>query len=358
MSNNQILTLTRKLDASIIHFWDVTSGDMISSKRNIFRIIINGIEHNFKLPIPWKRQGFGISRLSARLGRIDKGNAVFSPDRSAVIVLYFGGIYRIDLETKCVSRVGELENCRNVLHQGIAIGHDSILIGEYCTNFDFKSVKVWRSNDQGRSFHVVHEFPAKSIFHTHGVYLDPFTEDFWIPTGDFEGQCHLYRANPDFSKIEKIGDGSQKYRAVSLMFSQERVSWGMDSPLETSRIISINRQDFSMRQGQVFDAPVWFTKRLEDGLMLLQTTVEPGRAVQTSWAEVFASLDGNKWISVFRAKKDVWPMRLFKFGNIGFADGPQTSERFALFSEALEGIDGQAFEARLDLDRLHAELSG
>ena len=40
-------------------------------------------------------------------------------------------------------------------------------------------------------------------------------------------------------------------------------------------------------------------------------------------------------------------MRYFKFGVVAFADGPQNSDDFVLFGEALQGMDGRVIRASI-----------
>ena len=40
----------------------------------------------------------------------------------------------------------------------------------------------------------------------------------------------------DFSAIKTYGDGSQKWRTVSLMFKEDKICWIMDSPNEIAKL--------------------------------------------------------------------------------------------------------------------------
>jgi hypothetical protein len=338
-----VMRPARMPNSEIVHFIDSATGDFIESRGHVFHVGMAGKIHRITLPLSVDRRILAINRLGRRALRLDKANAVFVENRSAVVFAYQGVFYRWTSDSNELVRTGTLKQCRNVLHQGVAVVDENrIFIGEYGHNAAREAVPIWCSPDAGRSWSIVHEFPARTIKHVHGVYPDPFSSDLWIPTGDFEGECFLYRTDPNFSRMEKFGDGSQTWRTVSLLFEPDRICWIMDSQLETSHLFELDRRTGVLRRGRSFPGPVWYVKQLQDNFSVAQTTVEIGPGVRSDSAHLFVSRDNETWIEVAKFKKDLWPMRYFKFGVLAFADGPQTSQNFALFGEALQGFDGQA----------------
>ena len=123
----------------------------------------------------------------------------------------------------------------------------------------------------------------------------------------------------------------------------------MDSQLETSHLCIFDRKKKTIHKGQAFPGPIWYGKQFIDGGFLLASANEVGPGVRDDCAHVFFSHDGLSWSEVLRVKKDFWPKRYFKFGVLGFADGPQTQTEFAIFGEALRGMDGKAFLCNLEI---------
>jgi hypothetical protein len=329
--------------AEIVHFLDAGTGDFIESRGPLFQIGTQGKRYQVLLPLAAGKRLLSGSRLARRALRLDKSNAVFVEHGTAVVAAYQGGLYRWSADSQAVVRTGSLRQCRNVLHQGIAVLDEKrLLLGEYGQNANREAVAIWGSADAGRSWSVVHEFPAGSVKHVHGVYRDPFSDSLWIPTGDFEGECFLYRTDADFACMTRYGDGTQVWRTVALLFAPDRISWIMDSQLQTSHLMHLDRQSGTLTRGRSFPGPVWYVKQLQDDVTLAQSTCEIGPGVHTDSAHLFLSRDHDTWVEVAKFKKDSWPMRYFKFGVLGFADGPQTSSRFALFGEGLRGFDGKA----------------
>ena len=115
----------------------------------------------------------------------------------------------------------------------------------------------------------------------------------------------------------------------------------MDSPLQDSYHIVLDRKSRTIKTKQFFPGPVWYIKRLEDGFYLAATTQELGPGVKDQYAHLMVSKDLEKWEDVYQFRHDGFPKRAFKCGVIGFADGHQKSDSFYIFFEAIKGFDGK-----------------
>ena len=154
-------------------------------------------------------------------------------------------------------------------------------------------------------------------------------------------------SDQDFLQLKWHGDGSQKWRPVSLFFMPEKVIWVMDSPIQKAYLQIFDRKDGSITEGQYFPGPVWYSKQFESGDAVLQTSVEIGDEVKSKDSIIFYSNNLVDWEEVYRFKKDFLPMPFFKFGVIAFADGKQSKDDFVLFGEALSFLDGVAIKASI-----------
>lgn len=336
------------LDAESVYYYDSETSDTVTSIGNRFSARLDGREYRFSIPVPSRFMPFLPFRLCRRALRLDMANVVVNHDRSGLVILYQGLLFFFDLADQSIRQVGRMRHCRNVLYNGIAVTEKGIYFGEYGANTDRAAVPVWCSRDGGRSWNVVHEFAQGSIKHVHGVYVDPFSELLWIPTGDFDGECFLHCVDEDFGMLETFGNGTQQWRPVSLLFEQDKILWGMDSQLETSYLQEFDRATGTLTRHNEFPGPVWYSKQFADGNALLQTVVEVGPGVKSDHAHLYASRDNRAWDEVVRYEKDRWPMRFFKFGVLSFADGPQTSDDFVLFGEGLVDMDGKAVIASVE----------
>ena len=333
------------LDREIIHY---AQGDtLISSKFATIYFNRGAEEKKIKLPTSPLKKPFGLLRLGRRALRLDKCN-VFLHQQNLIIIRQ-GQVYLYKRDEDRLIPTLQLKNCRNVLHQSINSSPDGyIYFGEYGANKERKPVPVYRSVDGGESWEEIYTFPAGSIKHVHGCFYDKYSDKIWVCTGDFEDENWLLVADKDFKTINKIGDGQQQFRTCNLIFTETEVHWLMDSQLEPSYHIIYNRATADIQVGQQMMGPVWYVKELTDGYYLAATTQEIGDGVLDDKAHLYYSTDLKTWHTLALFEHDGYPMRYFKFGIIGFADGLQSSQDFYMFFEAIKGVDGKSLYCRLE----------
>jgi len=319
-----------------------------------FRTVIlqkAGKTEEFQIPGSTWESLFGWNRLARRALRLDKCNVVpveVFGSSGGLVIIRQGGVYHYDLASRELNQTLRLRNCRNVLHQSVAVVHGKTLyFGEYGNNSGRADVPIYRSQDGGKSWKEIFTVPAGVVKHVHGCYWDPVEEKVWVFTGDFAGECFLLRADKDFQQVEWIGDGGQVYRACNAFFEADEVHWIMDSQIEPSHHVVLDRRTRKVTKKTIFPGPVWYIKRLVDGYFLAATAQEIGPGVKDSFAHLMVSRDLENWVELHRFEHDGLPKRYFKFGVIGFADGAQSSEKFPLFFEALKGVDGRIVECRI-----------
>ena len=337
--------LNKIYNTEIVHYF--SGNDLITSKFNKFKIKYKTYNCTITLPIDLLEKLLGLFRLSRRALRLDKCNAFVSGTK--LVLIRKGKVYSYDLETNSLIKTLELKNCRNILHQSLcenSNGH--LFFGEYGNNGDRKPVNVYKSTDNGKSWKVIYQFKAGEIKHIHGCYYDPYEDKIWTLTGDFENENIIMKSDENFTSNEKIGDGSQKYRSVSILFQEEFVHWIMDSPIEKSYHYVMDRKTYEIKKKSLFPGPIWYIKQLTDGYFMAASSVEIGEGVLENNACLFISKNLEEWKLIAKFKKDVLPMRYFKWGVIAFADGEQTSKNFALHFEALKKVDGKSYIYRLN----------
>jgi hypothetical protein len=338
------------LNPEIVHFYDSVNKDIILSHCNKFYLNIDNKENFFIIKLNWYLNFFSKFRILRRLFRLDKSNVVLNYKRDGVIILYQKIIYFYNFQNKICKKVSRLKNHRNVLHNSIAVTKNGIFFGEYGPNNIREKVPVWCSYNDGRSWKIIYNFPRNSIKHVHGIYNDPFENSLWITAGDNDNECFIYKVpNKNFKKIIKYGDGSQEWRAVSLLFKKKYVIWGMDSPLQTSFLKIFNKKTKELRTGRSFPGPVWYSKTFADHSAVLQTSVEIGCGVKSTYSCLFYSKDLVHWYQIYKFKKDIYPKKLFKFGVIAFSEGKQNSKDFLFSAEGLKKIDGKVFLGKINL---------
>lgn len=333
--------------AEIVHFADPTM--MITSRHNRVSVTAGDAVHEIVLPEAPYRRALGQFRVARRALRLDKCNVTpTGADRSGLVIVRNRQAFHYDFEHSRLTPTLKMRHCRNVLHGAVTVlDHDNVVFGEYGPSGSVVPVPIYRSTDGGRGWKVVYEFSPGSVRHVHGCYWDPVEEQYWIFTGDADDEVCVMAANRDFSRVTRIGGGSQRWRACSAFFTEKYVYWGMDSEREDSHLVRFDRESRTIEIGQLFPGPVWYTKRTSDGLYLAQSSCESGAGVHDEYGHLFVSRDLERWQEVGRFPWDGLPKGWFKLGVIGFAEGEQSSDRFYIFGEALRGIEGRSFECRL-----------
>lgn len=343
----EILTI----DQEVIHYYEKDT--TISSKASVLKIKQNDQAESYQMPRSIRDYFFPF-RIFRRLLRIDKCN-VFKIDEDFVkfLVLRRGKVYIFDRVKNVFEYKFDLKNCRNVLHNSICqTPSGKIIFGEYGANPNLKPVPIYFSDDYGQSWCEVNLFSDGEIKHIHCIRYDPYTADIWVMTGDYKGQCKILICDNSLQIKECIGDGGQDWRTCDVIFREEFVFWGMDSPLKPPFMVKFSRKMKTIDKIYSFDGPVWYVKSFSDGVTLVGVTVEPGPSVQTKSAQIIATKNFEDWNVVAEFEKDIWSMKWFKFGVLCFADGRQTSENFALFGEGLKNFDGISRLYKLDKERL------
>jgi hypothetical protein len=201
---------------------------------------------------------------------------------------------------------------------------DEVFWGEYFGNSDQDEVRIFGSFNAGDSFSPLFIFPRKRIRHVHGIFWDPFSKAIWVTTGDTDRESHIWVTNDRFSNLEKVVGGSQQYRAVQLLFTENWIYFGSDSPDEINHIYRLGRETGKIQKLQVVGNPVFYGCKVGD-LLFFSTVVEPSSLQRDRNACIWFSSNGEEWKLLYGHRKDLFPMRLFQYGQIFFPSGPNES---------------------------------
>jgi hypothetical protein len=340
------LIFKKNIAREICHF--ANPDQIITSTYDKIFITKKDNEHIIHMPVDsFAKRLLAKSRLARRAFRLDKCNII--PVEDNLVIIRQGQVYHYAGASQILTHTLDLKNCRNVLHQSVSVVNKShIYFGEYGMNPNRTEVPVYRSLNGGNTWEVIFLFPQGKIKHVHGCYFDPYEDKIWVFSGDFENECHILCADRDFKNVEWIGDGNQIYRTCNAFFEQDFVHWVMDSQLQDSYHIRLDRKTRKIEKKQIFPGPVWYMKKLQDNFYLAATAQETGPGVHDQSCHFMVSKDLEQWTDVFQFEHDGFPKKYFKSGVIGFADGNQTSDDFYIFAEAIKGLDGKTVLCKLD----------
>lgn len=311
----------------------------------------SGWEKVARFPFAAPRDYFSFTRPTTRAMRADKCN-LYRNRAGYLLGIRAGQVYRLNAQEQLEQLFGIQGD--SVLHGSISEDQEGWLyFGEYFMNPGRGPVAIWRLTPDLMSWEEAYRFESGTIRHVHGVYRDPYdAEALWVPVGDDDGECFFYLTTDRFRSVERLGAGSQRWRAVRLFFTPEHVCWLTDSQLEQNVACRMDRHTGEVEVGQNLEAPAWYGRRTQEGLYIAFTTVEPGPAVKRDTAAVLVSSDAFHWQEIYSFTKDFWrPMKLFKYGVISCPSGPVEAACLPVSGEGLVGLDGVSALMRLAWDR-------
>lgn len=217
-----------------------------------------------------------------------------------------------------------------------------VLWGEYNSTFRHDlPVRLYVSDDGGRSYQVVRAFDRGEILHVHNLVFDASLGHYWVLTGDHGREPGIGRLSADLRDFDWIARGEQRLRTVNLFDFGDHLVYGTDSEKEPNAIIRFDKATGRTERLQELDGSCIYGCRF-GGRFFLSTTVEPSLVNRSRHASLWASRDGDRWTQVFRAEKDGWHARYFQYGSLVLPRGDSDRETVLLTGQALKGIDGKA----------------
>ncbi len=220
----------------------------------------------------------------------------------------------------------------------------AVWFGEYGHGEGGADSRIWRSDDEGRTFEVAWTFPARGepggIRHVHAVQADPVHGRLWIATGDRDAEVHLGWL--DELGFHPIGSGDRRFKAVSLMFTPGYVYWGADNPDGPCGIYRWSRHRDEVEQVAEIGGPVLHSTVMADGTLVVSTEIE-GLGEQD--VQIWISRDGERWTQVLQ----VPPFRrpdARKWGTASFPLG-RPMEHLVFNVDRLGSIRRSALRGRL-----------
>ncbi|HEX2946614.1 MAG TPA: sialidase family protein [Clostridia bacterium] len=183
--------------------------------------------------------------------------------------------------TEVLAFTGQL----NILGYGAA-EHPTwgLYIAEYKMDNDaVPYVYLHRSTDDGATWAIAKQWNhvklgtgAEDIRHMHFVQYDPYENCMWAGTGDEDSQCRLYKST-DGSTWTIFGSGTQKWRAVSILFDKTYIYMPTDAVFTTAdrgAVYRIHRTTKVIEKIGNMTSLSWYSTTLADGKQIAISTVQ------------------------------------------------------------------------------------
>lgn len=288
----------------------------------------------------WKDRLLSCTRLSRQLLRVGLHHLL--PLKNGNILV------TAKRKTYIYNKEGKLVNTWNGYqgnkpgHQGVCVAPSgTVLFAEYLLNpARDHAIRLWRSKDNGMTWHVAKEFEAGDIRHLHFVKWDKYEQCLWMGTGDYgENGCEnrLYRSTDEGSTWELIGQYSQDWRAIGVCFTQEALLWGTDagSCPDTVHFVRMDRKTHKIDILQDFEGPCHGCASYSDGRAFFSTGVEGGENEKDRYSRMKEYRNG-KCENIWQLKKDIWPL-ILQYGVMRFPLGTDTCKRAVFTAMGLKG---------------------
>ncbi len=303
-----------------------------------------------RLPCPVLRRLIEPSRLLCRLLRHEIRGFLTLPDGSKVAAsrqwLHWGGPNDILLSPARVSKSAL------AVKPPMTITSDSqgrILWGEYWSNADRREVRLFVSNDKGRSYEPFFEFKAGDVKHVHNIIEDLYDNCYWVFVGDHEKEPGIGRLSKDLKHFDWLVRGEQKYRAVTGFLFVDKIVYGTDTEKDFNGIYAVDKA--SGKTEKLCEMPgscIYSTKF--GNWYTVSTSVEYFEKYQNNLATLWVSQDALNWQQVYQVRKDIWSKKYFQFGSIVLPRGHYDSNRIVFSGQALKTIDNKVFVADIVQD--------
>jgi hypothetical protein len=275
------------------------------------------------LRLPSKYPWLTWNALFNRLMRSGVNGFRVLSDKSFILT-WNGRIYKITHDGKLKRAVVNAKKGSRPLFLEMD-NNERLFWGEYFGNENRKEVNVLTSEDGGLSFETIYTFPSGVIRHIHGVFSDSYDNTIWITTGDDDEESGIWVTANCFRSLEKVIAGSQQVRSIQLLFTKKYVYFGSDTPLEKNYIYRVDKATQKIEKLQEVESSVFWGCKVGDALFF-STAVEPSKVSKCQDACIWGSMDGEKWTCIARLKKDIWPKKLFQYGQIFFPAGENNTE--------------------------------
>lgn len=262
----------------------------------------------------WKQAASNL-RLAQRLLRFMVTNVV--PLTNGDLFVTFDKSIGVVRDGVYAELAGLARPCR-VLRSACAVdGGGEIYFGEYLANDERGEMMVYRYSPGGGSIETAYTFPAGHIKHIHGIYFDKVTDSLLCLTGDDESECRMIRTFDGFRTAEIVGEGDETWRAVSILFDENAMYYGMDAEFRSNHIYRLDRDTLERTSLAEVNGTVFYSKQLGPELFFA-TTAENAPSQTENVAAIWNVSPEGTCREIAKFHKDRWHGTLFMFGTIHF----------------------------------------
>lgn len=295
------------------------------------------------------------NRLANRLLRMEP-RCVERLDDDRFIICYSQSVCLLDF---CNQSLSPIQTSRSGFSNPLNLCSDGQYVywGDYGDNSTHEEVNIYRV-DASLNTEVIYSFPKGAIRHIHNIIWDDANKKFYILTGDLEETSGIYESDSEWKDVRPVVVGSQQYRAVVGFPYENGLVYATDSVSEENQIYLL--QDGGVKSLAPFPGSCIYGTETKD-YYVFSSTVEPpegrgffnlftyklGKGIKDRYAHIITVRKSDlKVEEVYKAKKDIWPMKLFQYGTFMFPKGQNKSNDLFFNVVACKG-DGETQQIHL-----------
>lgn len=194
-----------------------------------------------------------------------------------------------------------------------------VYLGEYISNLQRDEIHIYYLPPNSRKLKIVYTFNKNTIRHIHGIYKDPYSNDFWVLTGDVKDECKILKTSNEFKTLEVVGSGNENWRAVSIQFKEKNIYFGTDAEFDKNYIFKMDRSTYKTKVVSEVDGPIYYSCKIKNQIIFAVTA--EGCPSQKVNKVVLWKLNKNNTATQIKSyDKDIFPIQLMP-GTIHFANG-------------------------------------
>ena len=261
-------------------------------------------------------------------------------------------IYRVNQQTHALATDFTFSKGRGPLKlsaiEGITGFDDCIAFGEYYNNPGKEPIRIFTKSCAGK-WRVSYTFADGKINHIHALVPDRFRNCVWILTGDFGDAAGIYQATNNFSSVNAVLRGDQRYRACVLFATNDGLIYGTDTQLADNAVMYAEESNgqwhakplYALNGSCIYGCELLdyyvFSTATEPGIgkgkLVSLLDNRPAIGIKENRSDVvLLSMHDGTFRVAYSKQKDFWPYRLFQFGSIQFPSGFNNSNRLYAYN--------------------------
>ncbi|WP_306589642.1 hypothetical protein [Geothrix sp. 21YS21S-4] len=249
------------------------------------------------------------SSLTARLFRVNI-QAFQVLDDGTRIAVARDGIYRAAPGESRMTRTWSV--VRGARPIALSAHGSRLLFGEYGRiGMEQLALRIYVSEDGGCHFEPFFEFPKGDIHHVHNVVVDPYSDHYWVLTGDYGRTPGIAALSRDGRCLDWVDRGHQMVRAVNALPRPDCLIYGSDTDLEPNFLIRLDKKTGRWDRLHPTEGSALFAADAA-GMALVSTSSEAVTRGTIPSCNLYGSRDGENWTRLLSFTKDIWsPMLHF-----------------------------------------------